>query len=80
MEEQCPFKALVVGSNPTQPISFLEESITMLNYLLLALALNSSVYKPQIQINSSIPKQIQVDEEFEITPEWLELCLEKNKL
>ena len=52
----------------------------MLNYLLLALALNSSVYKPQIQINSSIPKQIQVDEEFEITPEWLELCLEKNKL
>lgn len=49
--------------------------------ILLSLIVSFSNY--QIQINSSIPssyQQIQVDEEFEITPEWLQLCLEKNKL
>ena len=30
MEEQCPFKALVVGSNPTQPISSFIESYSFL--------------------------------------------------
>ena len=52
----------------------------MLNLLLFALVSNFSYIKPQIEITPSIPKQVEIDEEFEVTPEWLELCLEKNKL
>ena len=52
----------------------------MLNLLLFALVSNFSYIKPQIEITPSITKQGEIDEEFEVTPEWLELCLEKNKL
>lgn len=51
-------------------------------FILLSL-LSFTYSECQIQINSSVPsnnQQLQVDEEFEITPEWLQLCLEKNKL
>jgi hypothetical protein len=51
-------------------------------FILLSL-LSFTSSECQIQINSSVPsnnQQLQVDEEFEITPEWLQLCLEKNKL
>ncbi len=55
----------------------------MLNPFILLYLVGFAHSSCQIQINSSVPsnnQQLQVDEEFEVTPEWLQLCLEKNKL
>jgi hypothetical protein len=45
--------------------------------------MNFTYSRCQVQNNSSVPlnnQQLQIDEEFDVTPEWLELCLQKNKL
>lgn len=55
----------------------------MLSPFILLSLLSFSSLSFQIQINSSVAlnnQQLQIDEEFDVTPEWLELCLQKNKL
>ena len=52
----------------------------MFNYFLVLCTLNLFHVNTTYKITPEINQQIQIDEEFEVTPEWLELCLEKNKL
>jgi hypothetical protein len=52
----------------------------MFNYFLVLCTLNLLHVNTAYKFIPEVNQQIQIDEEFEVTPEWLELCLEKNKL